>query len=568
MEREDSEAVQTHLPCDDCGSSNALAVYDDGHTFCHKCRKYTHPDDGDEGDAVPDRDEGDRLGREGPRQERGSSGLPAGTYQALAKRQLTEETCRRFDYQVNNERKIHIARCRDKNGDVVSAHIRPPDKDFYWVAHQKDLQLFGQHLWRTGGKKLVITEGELDAMSLSQAQGHKWPVVSITSGTGSAVKDIKANLQWIQSFEEVVFMFDMDDPGQDAAKKCAMLLKPGTAKIATLPLKDASDMLQAGRTKELIDAVWGAKEYRPDGILSIDDIMDDILKPVEWGLPWWMPELTKLTFGRRFGETYGFGAGTGVGKTDWFMQQLEYDVNVLGETVGAIFLEQAPVETGKRAAGKFAGKRFHVPNPEDGPPHWTVDELKDAAERMRGKVFFYDNWGETDWNVVKTHIRFMAHAQGIRIIYLDHLTAMAATGDGERGSLETIMREMAMLAKELNIIIMFVSHLTTPEGKPHEEGGRVMIRHFKGSRAIGFWSHFMFGLERDQQHEDHAIRTTTIFRVLKDRYTGNSTGEVILLGYDQTKAKLYVREDDPFEDNPRNAYGPPVEEGEAVSEDF
>jgi twinkle protein len=100
------------------------------------------------------------------------------------------------------------------------------------------------------------------------------------------------------------------------------------------------------------------------------------------------------------------------------------------------------------------------------------------------------------------------------------------------------MKEMAALANELQIIIVFVSHLATPEGKPHEEGGRVMIRHFKGSRTIGFWSYFMFGMERDQQAEDENARQRTTFRVLKDRYTGQATGSVVTLVYDKDTGRL------------------------------
>ena len=93
-----------------------------------------------------------------------------------------------------------------------------------------------------------------------------------------------------------------------------------------------------------------------------------------------------------------------------------------------------------------------------------------------------------------------------------------------------------------------VSHLATPMGKPHEEGGRVSIRHFKGSRAIGFWCHFMFGLERDQQAEDETERQTTTFRVLKDRYTGQATGLTFPLNYDHVTGKLY--EVSPFDSTP------------------
>ena len=112
------------------------------------------------------------------------------------------------------------------------------------------------------------------------------------------------------------------------------------------------------------------------------------------------------------------------------------------------------------------------------------------------------------------------------------------------------MKEMAGLANELGIIIHFVSHLSTPEGKPHEEGGRVMIRHFKGSRAIGFWSHFMFGLERNQQAEDPEERQQTTLRVLKDRYTGRATGATFRMRYAPSTGLLGVSPEAPSASSP------------------
>ena len=64
-----------------------------------------------------------------------------------------------------------------------------------------------------------------------------------------------------------------------------------------------------------------------------------------------------------------------------------------------------------------------------------------------------------------------------------------------------------------------------------------MIRHFKGSRAIGFWSHYMFGLERNQQPKDDDEKYTT-FRILKDRYTGDATGKVFHITYDPPTGML------------------------------
>jgi twinkle protein len=483
-------------------------------------------------------------------------GLIAGEYKPLLKRKITEETARKFGYQVGEYKGkvVQLAPYYDASGTMVAQKVRFADKGFTVAGDSKAISgiLFGQNLWNSG-KKIVITEGEIDAMTVSQVQGNKWPVVSVPNGAQGAKKSLSKALEYLNGFEEIILMFDMDEPGKAAAAECAELFAPGKCKIAALPMKDPNELLQAGREQDIITAIWNAKAYRPDGLVNVIDLREEMKKPTEMGLPWFLDELTHLTYGRRYGEVYGLGAGTGVGKSDFLAQQISFDITVLNQRVGTIFLEQKPTETGKRVAGKIAGKRFHVPN-----AGWTEEELDSAVNALGDNLVLYDSFGETEWDVVKAKVRFMALSEGIKLIYIDHLTAMADTAD-EKGSLEQIMKEMAGLAQELGVIIHFVSHLTTPEGKPHEEGGRVSIRHFKGSRAIGFWSYFMFGLERDQQAEDPVVRQTTLLRILKDRYTGQATGEVIYLAYDKDTGLLSATEA-PKQANPfKDETGTPAE---------
>ena len=446
---------------------------------------------------------------------------------------------------------MQVAPYRNAEGHLVAQHLRTKDKDFPWLGEAKEAVLFGQHLWRETGRMVVLTEGEIDAMSVSQLQGNKWPVVSIGCGAGQGNEEgrvtkvekyIAKHSEWLERFDAVIIMFDADAQGHDSAQAAASVLAPGKAKIATIPepYNDVNDMLVAGKGEDLINLIWGAKEYRPDGLVRIEDLFDEAAQPVVMGMPWWLDTMTEATYGRRYAEVYAFGGGTGSGKTDWFTQQLVYDATVLEEKVCAIYLEMPAVELTRRMAGKVGGRLYHIPDEAYDEAQFRLD-----AAKLAGKVLTYNHFGQTDWSVIKQRIRYAAKAEGIRIFYLDHLTAMADTGDDERGSIETIMKEMAMLAQELNIMIHFVSHLTTPEsGPPHEEGGRVMIRHFKGSRSIGFWSHFMFGLERDQQ----ALGSPSTFRVLKDRLTGQSLGLIILLAYDRETGLLSETEDKPFGD--------------------
>lgn len=523
-----SDSELTHKgPCSACGSSDANAHYTDGHTHCFSC--------GAHGKGTSDNEPSRR-----PRVA--DDFMPiVGEYTFLKARGISEETCRHFGYTVGTDprtgERVQLAPYFDTEGRIVAQKWRTAGKDFGVVGKLKlALPLFGQHLWRDGGKKVVITEGEIDAMSVSQLQGNKWPVVSVPNGAQGAKKSLGAALEWLEKFEEVVLMFDQDDPGREAVAECAPLFTVGKCKVARLPLKDANDMLKAGRGAEVIQAMWDAKPYRPDGIRSIEDLAEAAERDPEMGRPWWLEPLTELTFGRREGECYAFGAGTGIGKTDWFTQSIAFDVMTLGLAVGVLYLEQPPVETLRRIAGKVDGKVLHVPGKA------TIEERRAAITKLKatGNLHFYDNFGSTDWGVVKSKIRYMVVALGCKSIYLDHLTALVAGEEDERKALDLIMAELAALALELKVMLHFISHLTRPkDGPPHEEGGRVKQAQFRGSNAIGMWAHFMFGLERNTQGEEAADRITT-FRVLKDRNTGQATGKTIALDYAPETGLLYV----------------------------
>jgi twinkle protein len=84
-----------------------------------------------------------------------------------------------------------------------------------------------------------------------------------------------------------------------------------------------------------------------------------------------------------------------------------------------------------------------------------------------------------------------------------------------------------------------VSHLSTPEGQSHEEGGRLKIKHFKGSRSIGFWAHDLIGMERNTQAEEEEERRSTIYRILKCRkYGRRATGKTFEIVIDDKTGRL------------------------------
>ena len=513
-----------HQPCNDCGSSDALTINIDASTKCFKCGKYTRPLDAlnHETLAIP-------L----PKAVKGVTERSDAFVGGFKDRRITLATSSRYGVTQTDELTIFPYFSKDNNKQ--GQKVRTLDKKMWFEGEKQKTLLFGQQLFTKGGKFVTIVEGEFDALAAYQMLGN-YPVVSVRTGAQSALSDCKEHFEWLDTFDSIVISMDGDEAGRKAAAEVAELFG-SKAKVMKhiADCKDACDYLVQRIEAQFVAAWWAAEQFKPEGIVTMADIRDRLLKPPEAGVPWCFPTLTELTYGRRKGELFGFGAGVGVGKTDIFTQQIAYDIDVLKIKVGVIYLEQNVVETAQRVMGKLDKKLYHIPDGE-----WSRDQYVDSIDRLekRDQLYMMEHFGSMDWKTIRSIIKYFNKAYDIDHIYLDHLTALSANEHDERRALDGIMADMAGLAQELGIIIHFISHLTTPEGKAHEEGGRVMEKHFTGSRSIARWSHYMFGLERNKQEEDLVKRQTTTFRVLKDRFTGRATGMKFGLLYNQKNGIL------------------------------
>jgi twinkle protein len=462
---------------------------------------------------------------------------------ALPKRGLNEDTCRKFGYGVakHGGKPVQVAPYFGADGVVKAQKLRYADKTFTVVGEIKECGLFGQQVWRDGGKMLTITEGEIDALSVSQLQDNKWPVVSIPSGAQSAAKAIRAQLEWIEKFESVVLMFDMDEVGQAAARECALLLTPGKAKIAKLPLKDANKCLTEGRGKEVIDAMWGAKVFRPDGIVDGRDIWDKLNEPEPPSIPFPWVGLNDKLHGLREGELYTLCSGTGIGKSS-VCRELAYWLMGMDKKVGYIALEESVKRTAFGLMGVHLNRKLHIEKERQLVPPEQMRAAFDATVGS-GKLFLYDHFGSCDSDNLMSRIRYMVRGLECRWIFLDHISIVVSGIDegDERRVIDNTMTKLRTLTSELNCGMILVSHLKRPPDKAHEEGGQTSLAQLRGSAAIGQLSDAVIGLERNQQ--DEALKNLTKLRVLKNRFDGD-TGLAGALMWDRVTGRLNERQFD------------------------
>jgi len=520
MENEESNLLFKG-PCDACGSSDGNAHYDDGHAFCFVCNTRTA------GDTPTNQ----------PQTTGGySMDLLRGEYKALGKRKLTEETVRKYGYHVAKMggEPVQVADYK-RDGKVVAQKVRTPSKDFRMLGDGKDAGFFGQHLFTRNDRMLVVTEGEIDAMSVSQALNHRQPVVSLNGGASSAVRTFRKEAEFIEQFERVVLMFDQDDAGQEAIAKVSPLLRPGQAYIATCPAKDASDAIVAGLHAELVKAVWDAEEYRPDGIIDAASLWDEVNKVEVYEqhpYPW--AGLNEVTHGLRKGELVTITSGSGMGKSS-VVRELMYDLLKSGYKLGCMLLE----ETVKRSVLGVMGVHASVPLHLHGT---EVDDetMRDAfdATAGTGRLLMYDHFGSSEIEALMSKVVYLCQ-QGCDFVVIDHVSMIVSgIGDGdERRLIDNLMTQLRTIVSRFGIGMIVVSHLKRPEGISHEEGGRTTLGQLRGSAAIAQLSDMCLGLERNQQADDPEQRNRTVLRVLKNRYSGQ-TGPACQLEYDLKTGRL------------------------------
>ena len=239
-----------------------------------------------------------------------------GEAKALKARGIPANICSQYNYKIGVDNKgnsCQIATYYNKDKQPVAQKLRYKDKTFKFIGENKEALLYGQHLWSSGGKKLTITEGEIDALSVAVAFDGKYPVVSIPNGAQGAKKAIIKSLEWVTSFEEIYLWFDNDAPGLQAIEEVLDILPIGKVKIIRHEeYKDASDVLINVGKSGVVNTFYNAEAYKPDGFISPIDILEDVIKPIEWGIPWLYEKLNKVSYGRRYGEVVAIGAGVSV----------------------------------------------------------------------------------------------------------------------------------------------------------------------------------------------------------------------------------------------------------------
>lgn len=494
----------THQPCPyiHCGSSDAFSYKEDECVgYCHSCgtkypsNKPTFP----------------WAEKEYPKPEKKvdvkQREVSKTTYEGI--RDLDAEIAKIYGIQLQLDSDGKPVRYAFKHPENVK--YRGYDEKVFWT---KDRgipmdELFGPD-FNAGGKRIYLTEGEFDAASLYQVMGKTYPVKSLPSASISE-KFIKKNIDYIKSFQEVVYAGELDDAGRRAAEKLYAAIPEKFYYVPLTKWKDANEFLQNGDVELLKWAALKPQRYSPDNFFCTDEAVEKALleeNPYEYtptGHTGWDDKARGLVKG---GITF-IKAPRGTGKTElirYFETAMLKDEDTriallhAEEMKSTTYRAMATYQLGINVRTKDDAKWNNISEEE------VIVAAKDATKGER-TIIFEMRVGDDPMKILE-YVRLAATVYGADFIFVDHIQRLAylsASGvDGATSMLTALGSRMAQLCKELNIGVIFISQVN--------DDGRTKYAAALEEEAI-----ICVLLERESDSEDELERNTTRFVFDKNR---------------------------------------------------
>ena len=512
----------------DCNSSDARQIYEDGSSFCFSCKKSfkkeTHENvQAPKAPKMKSKNSSDAF-------EKVQSVEEIFNYptKGLIDRRITKHITEFFDVRVsvNSNGEIDTHYYPYVDDDNLSYKIRKLPKKFSSAGDFRGL--FGKVKFNSGGKRLVITEGEIDAMSVAQAYYDYnkiiYPVVSM--GSAANIKNLLANRDWIRSFEEVVLCFDEDDAGRELLAKAIDIVGLDKARITKLPFKDANDVYndgEEGRTT-LLKCIWNAESHRPAGIMTKSDLkasMRALQKEPSVPYPDCLAGVQTKLKGMRLRQIALYISGTGSGKSTLIREVILHLLKITDDKIGIISLEETPGETARSMSSMALSRNLANEEISEEDLDTGFDMVFDSD-----RVIVLDHQGSINDKSIVDQMEYMA-LMGCKYLFIDHITILVSEGAAElkgNEAIDKIMNDLLRVVKKHEIHIGLVSHLRKTEtgGKSFEEGKLPSLDDIKGSGSIKQVSMDIIGFARNMRSEDASVRNHILIEVLKCRSTGLS----------------------------------------------
>lgn len=538
----------------------SVKIDDDGATWkCHHCGWRGGVSDRPRAAVLPASSKPVRLGNPDP--------LPAEGRAFFAARKIGPETLSAFGigwgrHWVGGSEAPCIVFPYRRDGAVVNAKYRTLDKKFS-QAKGGEKVFFGLDRadWDLG--PLVICEGEIDALSLTEAGVAN--AVSVPDGAPQRVKDedpdpatdkafsyVWAAKDFLERFDKIVLATDADGPGQALAEELARRIGREKCWLVTWPsgCKDANDVLVRHGPEALAECIERAQPHPIKSLFDAGHFENEVLALYRGGRKrglstGWRALDPLMTI--RQGE---FSVVTGIpgsGKSE-FIDALMMNLAVNYDWRFALCsFENPPDEHLAKLAEKYVGQPFW-----EGPrPRMTETDLALAMDWIRERFFFIraeDESPTIDWILSTAAGAVMRHGiKGLVIDPYNEIEHKRPSNMSETEYVSEIIAKVKRFAASRGVHVWFVAH---PAKLYRDKEGNMPVPSLYDISGSAHWANkadIGIAVERDYAEGSVDVR----IHVKKVRFKAVGKQGVALLHFDRATGRY---SDPPAAEEPRR-YG-------------
>jgi len=398
------------------------------------------------------------------------------------------------------KRNAFAFRCFDEHNELVNIAYRSGDKLF---AQEKDCKLIMYGAWHVDtSKPLYLTEGQFDAMAIWQSGFTN--VVSLPAGASNR-KYIEVNYDFLNSFPELIFWVDNDEPGRKAASNLKERFPDTVIKIHK-ECNDPNETLKRFGNEE-IKRFLNELPPLPNGIKGISDVSYNTgevaaNERIETGFydfdkfikDWRMQQLT-VVFGR-----------DNEGKSTWISQMVAHQMRTgmktfldsaeLGDQGIQDWLYKQIINGEKNCYTKEQGKYGDV---------FSIKEtvLEAIRRYTKDKLYIVDSSDTEiiiDNNILFKQMAKLATKFGVKLFILDNLQAILTSKYADLNRDQSFFMERCrQFAKTYNAHVIVVAHPHKVEEltATHDtKVGNLKKDNIAGTKDISNKAHNIISIER------------------------------------------------------------------------
>lgn len=372
-----------------------------------------------------------------------------GVIEYLTRRGLTAETIAAF--RIGQKGDVMLFPYFDDAGNLSLCKCRSLKEKRFWMT-DKDCRpiLFGWQAVKPSSRGVVITEGEIDAMTMRQ---YGFSALSVPLGGGDGAKQdwIEHEHDRLERFDDIYLMLDQDEQGNTAVAEIIDRLGLHRCKVVNLPHKDANECLMAGiSVEEMWQIVAKAKTRDPQELKTVEDFRSEIIAALDPNQPQpgFLPPWSKNKDIRfRPAEVTIIAGSSSHGKSE-AVGHFTVDAISQGQTACIASLEMLPKNWLRNVVRQTSGQEYPAPQ----YAHACMDWLSP-------KLYIFDAGAAS----AKTDriIEVFSYARkryGVSLFIIDNLSATDIAVDDYEGQRKLLVK-LADFAKSHAVHVFVVAHV-------------------------------------------------------------------------------------------------------------